>query len=108
MEKLTWSQVCDRMWKFNEEHNIRVKGGGDKNDVIHAVVVFTTDSFEVPYTETERSYRFSNHNKAFIANQCSNSIFADCLDGKDDCVRLDWYMHGKDAWEVEYCYFEES
>lgn len=104
MKKVTWSQMRDRMWKFNEEHNITAKGS--KPDTLVAVVVLTEDSFNKPYTEVERSYRFSNHNKAFIADQISNSIFADCLDGNDSGVRLDWYIPTE--WKVEYCYFEES
>ena len=66
MKKLTWSQMESRMWKFNDEHNITTKGS--KPDTLVAVVVFTADSFDKPYTEVERSYRFTNHNKAFIAN----------------------------------------
>lgn len=103
MDKLTWREFREKMWQFNEEHGVTAKGIGP---TIYGVVVMTADSFNKPYTETERSYRCSNHNKAFIANQCSNSIFADCLDGTDDGVRLDWYI--PTDWKVDYCYFEEE
>ena len=33
----------------------------------------------------------------------SNPIFAECLDGIDVGVRLDWY-----DWDVEYCYMEQE
>lgn len=105
MKKMTWGEVCDAMWKFNEEHGYTAKGNKEK---LRAVVVFTEDSFNKPFTEIERSYQFSNDNKAFLPNQNSNSIFADCLDNKDLGVRLDWYMRDKNPWKVEYCYLLEN
>lgn len=102
---LTWSEMTDLFWKHNEEAGVKVKGS-DK-DAIHGIVVFKQESFTEPYTETQRSYRVSSNNKAFIAGQISNSIFADCLDGTDLGVRLDWYMHGDKGWKVDYCYMEE-
>lgn len=103
MKKITWGEMEHTMWKFNEEHGYTTKGNKEH---ITAVVVFTEDSFNKPYTELQRSYEFTSDNKAFLANQSSNSIFADCLDGTDDGVRIDWYMGGKDGWKVEYCYFK--
>lgn len=103
MNKLTFGEFREKMWKFNEENGVTVKG---KGPTIYGVVVMTKDSFSKPYTEVERSYRCSNQNKAFIADQCSNSIFADCLDGTDFGVRLDWYI--PTDWKVDYCYFEEE
>ena len=106
MKKITWSELEKAMWKFNEEHGYKYKGNEKR---LEGVVVFTEDSFTKPYTEKSRSYRFTSDNKAFLANQCSNSIFADCLDGTDDGVRIDWYMHDpKMPWKVEYCYLLES
>lgn len=103
MNKLTFGEFREKMWKFNEENRVTVKG---KGPTIYGVVVMTRDSFNKPYTEVERSYRCSNQNKAFIADQLSNSIFADCLDGTDFGVRLDWYI--PTDWKVDYCYFEEE
>ena len=103
MKKITWSELSKAMWKFNEEHGYTTKGNKEK---LRGVVVFTEDSFTKPYTEQERSYQFTSDNKAFLAHQSSNSIFADCLDGKDDGVRIDWYMG--DGWKVEYCYLLED
>lgn len=105
MKKLTWSELCEAMKSFNEEHGYTTKG--TEKELV-GIVVFTEDSFTRPYTEKQRSYRLSNDNKAFLPNQCSNSIFADCLDGTDWGVRLDWYMYGKDAWKVKHCYLIES
>lgn len=99
MKKITWSEMRDAMWRFNEEHGYTTKGNEER---LKGVVVFTADSFTAPYSEMERSYEISNDNKAFLPNQSSNSIFADCLDCKDLGVRIDWYMY--DGWKVDYCY----
>lgn len=106
MNKITWSELEKAMWKFNEEHGYRHKGNKER---LEGVVVFTEDSFSKPFTEKQRSYQFSSDNKAFLVNQGSNSIFADCLDEKDLGVRIDWYMHDKEnPWKVEYCYLLEG
>lgn len=105
MNKMTWSEVVEAMWKFNKENNVTSKGIGPE---MHAVVVFAQESFTTQYTEQERSYEFSNHNKAFIPYMGSNSIFGNCLDGKDTGVRLDWYIYNPNGWRVEYCYLVEK
>lgn len=61
------------------------------------------DYFKKEYTEKERSYRVSSNNKAFIPGQIGNSIFADCLDGMDIGVDLNYYRN----WVVDYCYMED-
>jgi hypothetical protein len=105
MKKITWHELTKAMWKFNEERGYTTKGNPER---LRGVVVFTEDSFDKPYTEKARSYEFSSDNKAFLPNQHSNSIFADCYDGIDVGVRLDWYMGGKDGWNVNYCYLIEN
>ena len=99
MEKISYSELRDAMFKFNDENP-------DGKSKLHGVVVFTEDSFKKPYTEEQRSYRVSNENKGFQHGKISNSVFANCLDGTDNGVRLDWYMYGDDAWKVDYCYLE--
>lgn len=101
MKKLTWDEIRDAMWSFNKEHGYTSKGNKER---LEAIVVFTEDSFKKTYTEKERSYKFTSDNKGFLPSQSSNSIFADCLDGKDLGVRLDWYMYDEEPWKVEYCY----
>ena len=101
MKKLTYMEFRDAMFKFNEEHP-------DGKSMLYGVIVFTKDSFTADYTETERSYRTNNDQKGFQHGKISNSIYANCLDGKDLGVRLDWYMHGENPWKVDYCYLEES
>lgn len=101
MKKITWNELTKAMWNFNEERGYTTKGNSER---LYGVVVFTEDSFDRPYSEKARSYEFCSDNKAFLPHQHSNSIFADCYDGTDLGVRLDWYMGGKDGWKVEYCY----
>lgn len=106
MKKITWSELCEAMWNFNEEHGYKTKGNKER---LKGVVVFKEESWDRAYTETQRSYELTSDNKAFLPNQLGNSIFADCLDGKDLGVRLDWYMHDeKMPWKVEYCYLLEA
>ena len=106
MKKVTWREVEKAMWQFNEERGYTTKGNKER---LEAVVVFTEDSFKKHYTEKDRSYQFSSDNKAFLPNQLGYSIFADCLDGHDLGVRIDWYMRDtENPWKVEYCYFVES
>ena len=105
MKKITWNEFCETMRDFNEENGYISKGNEKR---LNGIVVFTADSFTAPYTEVERSYQTNNDQKAFLPHQSSNSIFADCLDGTDLGVRLDWYMGGKDGWKVDYCYLLEE
>ena len=106
MKKITWGEFYEAMRKFNDDHGYTTKGTKER---LNGVVVFTEDSFSKHFTETERSYQTNNDQKAFLPNQCGNSIFADCLDGTDLGVRLDWYMHDdKMPWKVEYCYLLED
>lgn len=106
MKKITWSELEKAMWKFNEKHGYTSKGNEKR---LEAVVVFTEDSWNKPYTETQRSYQLSSDNKAFLPNQLGYSIFGDCLDGTDLGVRLDWYMRASEnPWKVDYCYLIEA
>lgn len=102
MKKITWKELEKAMWDFNEEHGYTHKGNKLH---LEGVVVFTANSFNKYYSEESRSYLFTSDNKAFLPNQLGYSIFANCLDGTDDGVRIDWYMKDTDnPWKVEYCY----
>lgn len=73
-----------------------------------AVIVFTKKSFSKDFSETERSYEVSRKEKYFDPEMNGSSLFGNCLDGKDDDVRLDVYMsispeEGK-SWDIDYCY----
>ena len=76
-----------------------------------AHVIFTEDSFDESYPLLSRTYTFSSDNKAFWSKLGGYSIFASCLDGTDQRVRLDWYMAdegNKNGWKVQECYILEQ
>ena len=76
-----------------------------------AHIVFTEDSFDILYSLLSRTYAFSSDNKAFWSKLGGYSIFASCLDGTDQRVRLDWYMAeegNKDGWKAQECYILEQ
>lgn len=72
-----------------------------------AHITFTSDSFTKPYSETGRTYVISSDNKAFQSDCGGYSIFASCLDGLDENIRLEAYMKeekgGCNGWEIEKC-----
>lgn len=103
MKKFSWGEFVSIMERHNIDNNITTRGQ-DKHPLIGIVVYKQGDYFRQEYTETERSYRVSSNNKYFIPGQIGQSIFADCLDGIDIGIRLDWY----EDWVVDYCYFEEE
>lgn len=76
-----------------------------------AHIIFTEDSFAKEYPLLSRTYSVSSDNKAFWPNVGGYSIFACCLDGTDQGVRLDWYMAEEGnpgGWTVEGCYILEQ
>ena len=106
MQLISWEELTTTMRKFNIDNGYTAKGN-DKR--ISGVVVFEKDSFSRPYTEKQRSYEFTSDNKAFLPGQIGNSIFADCIDGSDDGVRIDIYIHDEKApWKVEKCYLTHN
>lgn len=92
--------------KNNKE--IRMIGFGDliieasEGGWEEAVIVFTASSFDKYYPEISRSYRVSSKEKYFDSSMGGSSLFGSCLDGNDNLVRLDRYIHN--GWTVDYCY----
>lgn len=35
-------------------------------------------------------------------------IYGSCLDGTDQCVRLEGYMRGENAWKIDRCYMKKG
>lgn len=99
---VTFEELKEEMIKFNQENAITTKGVGP---VLKAVIVFTEDTFSKPYSLEERSYKITNHNKAFIPRCFSDSIFGDSLDGSDRNVRLHNLIGD---WKIDYCYIQEN
>lgn len=103
MEKITYGKLDSIMYKHNAKYGLDYNDYPRKEKQ-YAIIVFTEDSFDKPYTEQQRSYQISNYSKRFFPNMLGTSLSGDCLDGTDLGVRLDWYMGGKDGWKVDYCY----
>ena len=78
----------------------------EMSDVFHHV--FSPDSFDKPYSEQSRTYVVSSNNKAFISGAGGYSIYGSCLDGTDQCVRLEGYMRGENAWKIDRCYMKRD
>ena len=79
-----------------------------KGEHLPGYIVFTQDSFDIPYDERGRTYGLSSDNKAFQPNMGGYSIYGYCIEGTDPCVRLERYMAveggGKTGWKIERCY----
>jgi hypothetical protein len=100
-QKMTWPELE----AYLKEHSDR-KG----------VIVFKQgkDWKKENYTLEERSYEVSGNNKWFKPYALGNSLFGYSLDGKENGVRLDWYMYSipedglGERWIVDYCYLLEE
>lgn len=71
-------------------------------------IVFDQSSFDKVYSEQSRTYGVSSDNKAYQPGMGGYSIYASCLDGTDQCIRLDEYMRGAKPWKIEKCYMERE
>ena len=97
LNKITWKELEEYLTNNHE-------GKG--------VIVFKQGKwFNKEYSETERSYEVHGNCKWFDHTKLGKSIFGYCLDGKDEGVRLDYYMFycdkPEDNWQVDYCYIVE-
>lgn len=81
---MKYSELKAEFRQYNDQHW--------PHSHLTGMIVFTEDSFNKPYTRLSRSYRLSSDNKAYWPHAAGYSIFADCLDGTDQGVRLEWYM----------------
>lgn len=103
MEHMTWYEAKKYLTEYNRKYNVETKGRTEKT--CKMVAVISEDSFEKEYSLEERSYIFTNDNKAFIDGMGGYSIFSYSMDGSDIGVRLELYVEGaKPSWKVEYCY----
>lgn len=102
--RMSWQEAVQYLVKFNEKHDICVKG--EKPATCVMVAVISPDSFKDEYSLESRSYAFTNHNKFFIPSNIGRSIFASSLAGDDSNIRLEQYV--PDSWKVEYCYIKDE
>lgn len=98
--ELTYAELTNR---FREAEQIG-------KEHLTGYIVFSSDSFEEPFSEEARTYVVSRNNKAFQPNMGGYSIYGSSLDGSDLMVRLERYMAnekgGKDGWKIERCYIK--
>lgn len=96
--ELSYQRLSEIFNYVNDTHKSPVSG----------YIVFSRDSFDKPYSEQSRTYVVSSDNKAYIAGVGGYSIFGSCLDGSDQNIRLERYMHGDNAWKIERCYMQRD
>lgn len=84
--------MFDEMNKCNETKQHRT-----------AVIVFTKNSFDGDFSEKERSYKSHSDQWGWDYRKSGHCRIADCLDGEDVGVRLDYYPD----WKVEYWYWAD-
>lgn len=78
------------------------------HNAICGYIVFDQSSFQKEYSERSRTYGVSSDNKAYKPDMGGYSIYAACLDGTDQCIRLDGYLRGEKPWKIEKCYMEKE
>lgn len=71
-------------------------------------IVFSEENFKDVYSEQSRTYVVSSNNKAYIPGAGGYSIYGSCLDGTDQNIRLEGYMRGEKAWQIERCYMRKD
>lgn len=82
-----------------------------KHSRTHLTAFLTFSSFgpgnKKEYPWESRTYLVSSDNKVFQPNKGGYSIYGSCLDGTDQCVRLEQYIReeygGEDGWVVADC-----
>lgn len=101
---MTFDELYERFVKHNQENNVTSQYSDSKEHRLHGVAVFKAENWPGnDYSLESRSYEFVSDNKYFIPGLGGSSIFADCLDGSEEGVRLDFYLN---LWDVEYCYIK--
>lgn len=89
---------------YNEMEKLFYAVNNKRLPAVDGYIVFTPDSFTKEYSEESRTYCVSSYNKAYQSGMGGYSIYAYCLDGTDQCLRLEGYMRGDNAWKIERCY----
>lgn len=91
MKKLSFDEFVEALMNQKEKYGI--------------IVFKQHPDWDKEFTETERSYiTCSAWGKYFKSGLIGNSLIGNCLDNKDKGVRLDWYIHDENGWQVDYCY----
>ena len=99
---MNYSELEKELRKWIKEH---------PRKSLTAHIVFTEDSCPERTSRLSRSYRIGIDKKAYWLGMSGRSIFACCLDGTGQRVKLDWNMFeegNQDGWKVEDCYILEQ
>ncbi len=100
---MTFRELDNLFREHNKEKGI-IRQFEDKHP-LKAVIVFKSSNWEEQYSLEDRSYIIQSDNKYFISGMCGNSIFSKTLSGKDEGIRLDYYLN---EWEIEDIYLLEE
>lgn len=75
----------------------------------HGYVVIENRSFIKDFSLESRTYRTLRSSKAYDPTMLGYSIFGDCLNKRDNGIRLDMYLKEEKGqeWIVNYCYFKD-
>lgn len=102
--RMTFPKLLETIREHNTRKNITSQFE-DKFPLRCGICFKASNWPDQEYSEKSRTYLFSSDNKYFLDSQIGNSLFANCEDGSDQGVRLDWYLP---KWKVEYCFIEVS
>lgn len=102
MERMNYREARAYLTNYNRKNKIVSKNQEGPTCVMAAVI----SQRSLNRTLEERTYLFTNKNKAFVPSKTGYSIIANNLSGSDVNIRLDGYLSEElnGDWEVEYCY----
>lgn len=103
----TTTQTIQETESVENYENNEIDNGSSQNNEDNDCV----DAVEYEYDYSDNNYESYNYNDTYIeANKVGYSIYGNCLDGKDMCVRLEQYMAvengDKNGWAIERCYID--
>ena len=101
LQHISFSELEDFASKFFSQN----PGISQFQNAPKAAIVFQEESYSTPSSLEARTYIFTLANKYSMPGMAGNSLFADCLDGSEQMVRLDWYLN---SWKIDYCYLLEN
>lgn len=133
VEKLTFSQVQDIIHKYHKDHNIHYASNRNDCPCLRFRIVFDPiasgwkvyqnklddngmiirddngkpipdKTKPVTYSIESCTYEISDYDKFWFSECCGNSLYANCINGREpdsNGIRLDWYLN---SWKILYCY----
>ena len=71
-------------YDYVKEHKLYEKS-------IDIYIVYSADNWTEPYSELSRTYVTSTSYKYFDVSKLGTGLYGSCLDGTDECLRLNNY-----------------